>query len=279
MGDWSRLEVEVIVADYFEMLALELRGEPYNKAARNRALLTRLDGRSRSAVEFKHRNISTVLIELGQPWISGYKPAANRQQLLYDVIAARIAGDRQLQLTMKHAVDRPAETPRVRDILHRLEPAPTARERMARGEESVGRRSATRIVNYLEREARNASVGRAGEDFALTFERARLLQAGKEDLADRIEHVSAVQGDGAGYDIRSFEANGRDRFIEVKTTRYGKQTPFFVSRNEVAASRELDESYHLYRVFTLEDPRLFSVRGNLNESFKLTAEIFSARVA
>ncbi|WP_242541974.1 protein NO VEIN domain-containing protein [Leptolyngbya sp. Cla-17] len=35
----------------------------------------------------------------------------------------------------------------------------------------------------------------------------------------------------------TFEADGRDRFIEVKTTAYGKQVPFFVSQNEVMVPR------------------------------------------
>jgi len=54
---------------------------------------------------------------------------------------------------------------------------------------------------------------------------------GNDKLAERIEHIALTEGDGIGYDIRSFERDGSDRFIEVKTTAYGKQTPFFVSRN------------------------------------------------
>ena len=38
MADWSRLEVEAAVADYLDMLALELRDEPFNKAEHNRNL-------------------------------------------------------------------------------------------------------------------------------------------------------------------------------------------------------------------------------------------------
>ena len=36
--DWSRLEVEAAVSDYFEMLTKELRGESFNKAEHNRDL-------------------------------------------------------------------------------------------------------------------------------------------------------------------------------------------------------------------------------------------------
>ena len=67
MADWSRLEVEAAVADYLDMLALELRGEPFNKAEHNRNLVRVLNGRTRGSIERKHQNISAVLIELGYP--------------------------------------------------------------------------------------------------------------------------------------------------------------------------------------------------------------------
>ena len=52
---WSRPQVEATVRDYLYMLALELRGERFNKAARNRELRAQLDGRSHGAVERKHQ--------------------------------------------------------------------------------------------------------------------------------------------------------------------------------------------------------------------------------
>jgi hypothetical protein len=35
---WSHEEVEATVSDYFDMLAMELRGEEFNKAEHNRNL-------------------------------------------------------------------------------------------------------------------------------------------------------------------------------------------------------------------------------------------------
>src|SRR5690606_1816629 len=102
-------------------------------------------------------------------------------------------------------------------------------------------------VNYLEREARNRALGLAGELFVLKFEQARLIAAGKESLAAKLEHPAAMRGDGAGYDIVSFDPDGRERLIEVKTTRYPRETPFFVSRNEVEVSKAEHERYYLYR--------------------------------
>ena len=114
----------------------------------------------------------------------------------------------------------------------------------------------------------------------MRFERARLIQAGREQLAERMEHVSATQGDGSGFDIRSFEVDGTDRFIEVKTTAGPKEMPFFVSRNQVEVSRDRDRRYHLYRAFAFHrDARLFILRGRLDRSCVLDASEFRAHVA
>jgi len=46
------------------MLAAELAGAPYNKAAHRRALLPRLQNRSEQSIEFKHANISAALLDV-----------------------------------------------------------------------------------------------------------------------------------------------------------------------------------------------------------------------
>lgn len=77
---------------------------------------------------------------------------------------------------------------------------------------------------------RNASLGAAGEKFVFEVEHQRLWEAGKRRLAEKTEHVAATQGDGLGYDIASSEGSGRERFIEVKTTRFGARTALEGSR-------------------------------------------------
>ena len=108
-------------------------------------------------------------------------------------------------------------------------------------------------MNYLEREAQNQKLGDAGEQFVINFEKARLIREGKESLADQIEQVSVTEGPSAGFDIRSFELDGSDRFIEAKTTKYGKSTPFYVTPNELRFSQQHADRYHLYRVFKFRD--------------------------
>ena len=82
---WTDDELDLIVADYFAMLEAERSGQAYVKAHRNRALREKI-GRSRGSVEFKHQNISAVLLELGMDWVFGYKPAVNYQHALIDAV-------------------------------------------------------------------------------------------------------------------------------------------------------------------------------------------------
>jgi len=109
--------------------------------------------------------------------------------------------------------------------------------------------------NYLETEARSRTVGLAGEESVLAYKKACLEASGRERLAGRIGHVSVEQGDGAGFDIRSFDDAGDDLLIEVKTTRLCKETPFFISSNEVRFSKSNSSRYSLYRVYRFDKPR------------------------
>src|SRR5580698_5413807 len=89
-SNWSDQEIDLIVADYFEMLRMEISRQKYVKSQRN-SELQRLTGRSHGSIEFKHQNISAVLIKLGMPWILGYKPMANYQSALIDGIERYLA--------------------------------------------------------------------------------------------------------------------------------------------------------------------------------------------
>lgn len=266
------------------MLSAELGGQSYSKAEHRRNLVPLLRGRTEGAIERKHGNISAVLIELGFPYIEGYKPFINYQQLLFDVVASRLGASANLESLAAADAVIPAVQPNVDDILASLVAAPTrgaitdqVREvpNFTRGFSAKYHR-----VNYLERESANASLGNAGELFVLEFERARLLAVGRERLASKIEHVSATRGDGDGFDILSFEESGRERLIEVKTTKYGALTPFFVSANEVEVSEQKADRYHLYRVFGFRrSPKVFDVPGSLSVSFSLRPTLYRAGIA
>jgi hypothetical protein len=276
VADWSRQEVEAVVDDYLSMLASELAGTPFNKAAHRRALLPLLNGRSEQSIEFKHANISAALLEAGFPYITGYKPRSNYQSLLAEVLAERIAGASQLQEVAAADADRPIVVPEVDDILAVLTAPPEGGSKPHKVAEP-SRPTVRLSTNYIEREARNRSLGMAGELFVLNYERARLIHLGKETLATRIEHTSRVRGDHEGYDVLSFDETGSERLIEVKTTKYGADTPFFVSRNEVSTSERSSAMYHVYRLYGFrQSPKLYTLRGAINQSCRLSAASFLA---
>lgn len=75
----------------------------------------------------------------------------------------------------------------------------------------------------------------------LEYEEYRLRSAGEKVLANCIKHVAKSKDDGLGYDILSFETSGQERFIEVKTTAFAKETPFYASRNEVSFSADFQD--------------------------------------
>ncbi len=275
-AEWSRSEVEAIVDDYLSMLASELAGTPYNKTAHRRTLKPLLSDRSDQSVEFKHANISAALLDAGFPYINGYKPRSNYQSLLAEVVNERLGKAPELLAIAAADADRPMAVPEVDDILAVLTSAPKGRE-----ESSFVREPSHPVVrlptNYIEREARNRSLGLAGELFVLNFERARLIHEGRESLASRIEHTSKVRGDHEGYDILSFEASGAERLIEVKTTKYGGDTPFFVTRNEVATSERQATKHQLYRLFAFrQKPALYTLPGAIAATCRMSAATFLA---
>ena len=283
-GDWSPREVAAIVADYLQMLTLELSGQQYNKSAHRRALADRLDGRSESSIEFKHRNISAVMLDLGYPPLRGYLPLFNYQRTaLTAAVVDQVDRMPILDQAAQSAVDMPAQAPELHDFAKVLAevPKPKNTAPVLLAEESAGNYR-TRVPfrrDYLEREARNRSLGLAGEMFIVAYERWRLIESGAGRLADRVEHVAATQGDGLGFDILSFEPSGRERLIEVKTTAFSETTPFYVSANEVQVALERQDQYRLCRLFNFRAaPRFFELAGPIATHCRLDPATFRAQL-
>lgn len=127
------------------------------------------------------------------------------------------------------------------------------------------------------RDHRNRALGLLGEEQVFHHERARLIAADRPDLARRIEWTSQERGDGAGYDIRSFDPTGAERLIEVKATRGGPTTPFYLTRTEREVSLEHPAAWRLYRLHDLSAaPGLFVLPPPLEASVTLEAETWRA---
>jgi hypothetical protein len=93
------------------MLDQELRDTPFNKSDARRRLRERLDERSEGAIERKHQNISAILIELGFPYVRGYKPLSNYQRLLYEVVRERLLGAPALAAVTRARAEQPIIEP------------------------------------------------------------------------------------------------------------------------------------------------------------------------
>lgn len=264
---WRESEVEAAVADYFRMLDLELTGRNYNKTQHRQALVKQLHQRSEGSIERKHQNISAVLIEMGMPYIDGYKPLFNFQRSLLPFVVTQFLNENpQIRQLFEKNSDATPHVPSVESILSAWEDPPTQIDRRFPAVACPRPKYNLGGVNYLEREAKNQALGEAGEQFVINLERARLIRAGKNSLAERIEQVSVTTGPSAGFDIKSFELNGTDRFIEAKATKYGKFTPFFVTPNELQFARDNATRYYLYRIFRFgESPRLFALQGRIED--------------
>ena len=278
---WSEPENEEIVRDYLAMLEDELRGIRVIKAAHNRALQVRLPKRSREAIERKHQNISAVLLTLGAPYVNGYKPLGNYQQSLRDVVALALGSRPDLAELATHAVEAPVldfDDSSSRELL--MVPPPEPEAEGAPRRRTYFRPPGPTKVDWLEREARNRSLGLAGELAVMGYEHRRLWTAGKRRLAEQVEHVSVTRPDGLGYDVLSFEEDGQERWIEVKTTQFGPMTPFFATRNEVEVSDEAQDRFHLYRIFGYRaKPSVYQLAGSLRATCHLDPVSYSARVA
>lgn len=278
--DWSRVEVEACVADYLQMFTLQLNGQQFNKTHRINELMARLDGRSKASVEYKFRNISAVMEELGWPTVIGYKSLPNYQSILLDAVDAQLQSKPALEEAVAAAVERPATFVSFEDLSGIWVPVPSLGSTIRDAPANYTPRFSPARRDYLAREARNRSLGLAGEELVLELESRQLHALGKKVLSERVEHVSVTQGDGLGYDILSFDETGRERLIEVKTTSFGELTPFFVSRTEVARSEADMECYSLYRLFDFRDrPRLFKLSGAISGHCQLDPVSYLARLS
>ena len=265
--DWTAGELDLIVADYFSMRDAEIRRVSYDKTQHRKALMGQID-RSNGSIEFKHHNISAVLQRLDLPWINGYKPRAHFQKSIVDAI------ERYL---LKHPVAQHpealaqvfAERPQLF-----VEPPPLL-EPKKDSPEIIKR--LVRKFNPAERDFLNRQLGYKGEEMVFKFEQQRLKQIDRPDLARKVRWTSQEEGDGAGYDILSFDPKGSERFLEVKTTVGSQTAPFYLTRNELSFSKERPQEFRVCRLYDFAKiPKMFELAPPLDKFVHLAPLSFEA---
>ena len=122
-------------------------------------------------------------------------------------------------------------------------------------------------IDWQELSNRRTELGRLGEEFVIRYETNIVYQFAPDDL-ERIIHLSEEQGDGAGFDIISINQDGTDKFIEVKTTEGGADTPFYMTENERAyfEINRCENNLFIYRVFN------FNKNTRMGEIMFISAE-------
>ncbi|WP_310993013.1 DUF3883 domain-containing protein [Aequorivita marina] len=130
-----------------------------------------------------------------------------------------------------------------------------------------------RTINHVQNNIENKRIGDLGEIWVVHYEKEKLRNSGKPSLASKVEHTAKNLGDGAGFDILSFDENGNKKYIEVKTTKGAVNSTFYITRNELERSLVEKENYYIYRLYDYDDEtdngKLLILNGQLTNLCKV----------
>ena len=115
-------------------------------------------------------------------------------------------------------------------------------------------------VDYIHEAKTNKELGEAGEEFVYQYERQQIAEY-KLSKEKQVRRVAKLDGDGLGYDILSYDKNGNEKYIEVKTTSGLEESTIFITANELEMSEQHPEQYYLYRVFDFDK---VSMKGKIS---------------
>lgn len=267
---WTDKQNEAMVATYLEYLRYDLEGHRRRSGEFLRVASERT-GRSEGGCSMKASNISFLVSELDIPPLSGFKPLPHIQPKLREVVAAGVENSGIREVALRAAESKP-EPVAAEPSGKQVEP-PTGIKVVQSARRGTGQHR-----DYASVEAQNRKLGLEGELAVLTLIKKQLADAGRDDLADRTEHVSVTQGDGLGYDILTYDASDDEPlYVEVKTTERPKSWPFLVSAGEVRASAELGDRFRLYRVCDWGSERFsyYVLEGSLETSCNLVPTTYS----
>ncbi|WP_292992651.1 DUF3883 domain-containing protein [Nitrosomonas sp.] len=137
-------------------------------------------------------------------------------------------------------------------------------------------KKAKRRVNFEDISAIRDAIGKKSEEFALNWEKNRLIGLGYPELIKKIEDRRDIPA--YGYDFLSFSAPELERYIEVKSVgRDWKEASlrFYLSDNErsVSESDESGHEYYFYLVFYGKDLKPCDLLIKHAQEFYLSCEI------
>lgn len=109
-------------------------------------------------------------------------------------------------------------------------------------------------IDYIDILKKKQDLGLKGELQVIKYEKNRLNNLGKKDLANQVKHVSKDIGDGLGYDILSFNEDESFLYIEVKTTISSEKQDFYITKNELEFLKNESQA-RIYRVYNFSEDR------------------------
>ena len=111
-----------------------------------------------------------------------------------------------------------------------------------------GKRTIAKKIDYDSLNKTKKTRGTFGEILVYNDEVTKVSDLG---IKKQVDHVAITQGDGLGYDIVSFDENGDELYIEVKTTTANKTDGFYLTPKELEIVKSKGDKYRLYRVYNL----------------------------
>ena len=136
-------------------------------------------------------------------------------------------------------------------------------------------------INYSEQQAISQKIGDRGEELVLRNEIEKIKQWGLPDeILSKVRRVS-LESDDYGFDILSFDKDGNERYLEVKTTKSnGKNFSFILTKNEFEQAKKYGNKYSFVIVFDiLNNPHIWYM-GNpfVEKPYKVKIQPFQYRV-
>ncbi|MGE0792667.1 MAG: DUF3883 domain-containing protein [Candidatus Woesearchaeota archaeon] len=109
-------------------------------------------------------------------------------------------------------------------------------------------------------------LGNRGEEIVYAKEKQYLISIGRKDLSEKVILLSK-KDDSLGYDILSFEENGDEKYIEVKSTSnsINSNANFLISSNQYHKAKKI-KNYYFYVVFSAKSkfPKIWRLKNPLS---------------
>lgn len=120
-----------------------------------------------------------------------------------------------------------------------------------RSSKSTSPRRGGRVIKNIDWNAIQNSknyTGALGEEIVMKL----LTEEAEEKGLKTPIHASVVKGDGLGFDIISFNEDGDEQRIEVKTTKTNQEYGFIMTSGELEVSKQPGAKYFIYRIYNLK---------------------------